>query len=158
MEKIGGKSGAEIQLSDISNVGILIPSRKIYVANSIVPGAGLGVFARVDVLEGEVIEEAPILIIPDDQLSSLVRTELINYFFAWGVGFKEGAIAWGYGSLFNHTYDYPNAKYIKDQENDLIRFVAIKKIKKDEEILINYNGHPDDKTKLWFEARETLKW
>lgn len=154
MGKTGGKSEKKVQSSDISKVGILIPSQKIYVANSTVPGAGLGVFAREDILEGEVIEESPILIIPDEQLSSLVKTELINYFFAWGVGFKEGAIVWGYGSLFNHTYNDPNAKYIKDQVNNLVRFVAIKKIKKEEEILINYNGHPDDKTKLWFEARE----
>ena len=145
-------------MSDTSNVGILIPSQKIYVAKSAVPDAGLGIFARVDILEGEVIEESPILIIPEDQLSSLVKTELINYFFAWGNGFKEGAVVWGYGSLFNHTYDDPNAKYIKDTDNKLIRFVAIKKIKKDQEILVNYNGHPDDKTKLWFEARETFKW
>lgn len=155
MVNIGGRNGAKIQLSNTSNVGILIPSQKIYIANSIVSGAGLGVFAREDVLEGEVIEEAPILIIPDNQISSLTKTKLFDYYFAWGNGFKEAAVVWGYGSLFNHSYQ-PNAQYIKDLENNLVRFVAIRKIKKDEEILVNYNGDPDDKTKIWFEAREKL--
>lgn len=134
---------------------ILLPSSKIYVSSSSLPSAGMGVFARIDIKEGEIIEETPILIIPDDQLSSLVKTELINYFFAWGKGFKEGAIAWGYGSLFNHSYE-PNANYIKDFENNMIRFVAIENISRDQEIVMNYNGHPGDKTKLWFEVRD--KW
>lgn len=157
MERIGGKSGVKIQLSDVPNVGILIPSQKIYVTNSAVPCAGLGVFARENILEGEVIEEAPILIIPDGQISFLTKTKLFDYYFAWGNGFKEAAVVWGYGSLFNHSYQ-PNARYIKDLENNLVRFVALKKIKKDEEIVVNYNGDPEDQTKIWFEARETLKW
>ncbi len=137
-------------------MNILLPSSKIYISSSSLPSAGMGVFARVDIKEGEIIEEAPILIIPDDQLSALVKTELINYFFAWGKGFKEGAIAWGYGSLFNHSYE-PNANYIKDFENNMIRFVAIENISRDQEIVMNYNGHPGDKTKLWFEVRDNWR-
>lgn len=156
MVNIGGRKEEKIQLSNVSNVGILVPSEKIYVTNSAVPEGGLGVFAREDILVGEVIEESPILIIPEDQLSSLVKTKLMDYYFAWGLGFKEGAVVWGYGSLFNHSYE-PNAKYIKDLENNIVKFIAIKNIKKDEEILVNYNGHPEDKTKIWFEARKTYQ-
>jgi uncharacterized protein len=130
---------------------IIFPSQKIYIAPSVV--AGLGVFARVDIKKGEVIEEAPVIVIPDEQLADLTKTDLLEYYFAWGKGFKGAAVVWGYGSLFNHSYT-PNAKYNKDIENNLIKFVAIKSIKADEEILVNYNGHPKDKTKLWFEARK----
>lgn len=132
-------------------MGILFPSTNIYSAQSSVQG--LGVFARHDIQEGDVIEEAPLIIIPEDQLSDLTKTRLLEYYFAWGNNFSEAAISLGYASLYNHSYE-PNAKYIKDVENSLLRFVAIKDIKQDEEILVNYNGHPDDKTKLWFEARQ----
>lgn len=135
---------------------IIYPSSKIYIASSSLPKAGLGVFAREEIKEGEIIEESPILVIPEEALSNLVKTPLRDYYFAWGKGFLEGAVVFGYGSLFNHSYE-PNAKYIKDLENNLVQFVAIKDIKQDEEILVNYNGHPEDKTKVWFEARETFK-
>lgn len=98
------------------------------------------------------IEEAPLILIPEDQISDITKTRLLEYYFAWGNKFSEAAIGLGFASLYNHSFE-PNAKYVKDVENSLLRFVAIKDIKQDEEILVNYNGHPDDKTKLWFQAR-----
>lgn len=131
-------------------MSIIIPSSQIYAAASSVEG--LGVFARIDIKEGDVIEEAPVILIPEDQLSDLTKTRLLEYYFAWGHKFSEAAIGLGYASLYNHSFE-PNAKYIKDVENSCLRFVAIKNIKRDEEIVVNYNGHPDDKSKLWFQAR-----
>lgn len=93
--------------------------------------------------------------IPDEQISDLTKTKLRDYYFAWGEGFKTAAVCLGFPSLYNHSYK-PNAKYLKLVEEGLIRFIAIKDIKRDEEILINYNGHPADRTKLWFEAREKV--
>lgn len=129
---------------------ILFPSNNIYSAPSSVEG--LGVFARYSIKEGDVIEEAPLILIPDDQISNITKTRLLEYYFAWGNKFSEAAIGLGFASLYNHSFE-PNAKYIKDVENSLLRFVAIKDIKQDEEIVVNYNGHPDDKSKLWFQAR-----
>ena len=58
------------------------------------------------------------------------------------------AIALGFGSIYNHSYE-PNATYKKKSESKVIDFVAIKGIKKDEEITVNYNyGNPEDKTRL----------
>lgn len=131
-------------------MAILYPSNSIYTAPSSIQG--LGVFTRALIKEGEIIEEAPIIVIPEDQLAELTKTKLLEYYFAWGIHFCEAAIGLGYASLYNHSYQ-PNAKYIKDIENGVLRFVAIKDIEPDEEIVVNYNGHPDDKTKLWFEAR-----
>ena len=34
---------------------------------------------------------------------------------------------------------------------DLINFVALKDIKPEEEILVNYNGDPTNQEKVWFE-------
>lgn len=132
-------------------MSLIYPSTKLYINDS--PIEGLGVFARLDIKKGETIEEAPVLLLEDDQISSITKTRLIDYYFAWGPGFKKAAIGLGYASIFNHSFE-PNARYIKDEENSMLRFVAIKDIKQDEEILVNYNGHPDDKTKLWFQARQ----
>lgn len=129
----------------------MIPSDKIYAAAS--PIQGLGVFARRDIKEGEIIEECPIVLIPDEELSDLTKTKLLEYYFLWGHDFKLAAIVLGYGSLYNHSYE-PSAKYIKEIDESLVRFVAIKDIKQDAEIIVNYNGHPEDRTKLWFEARD----
>jgi|SRR3989344_4999274 len=132
------------------NLDILIPSEKIYTAPSVTHG--LGVFARISLKKDEVIEICPILEIPEEELSDLVKTKLLEYYFAWGKDFKSGALVLGFGSLYNHSYS-PNGKYIKDIKDKVVRFIAIKEIKAEEEILVNYNGHPEDKTKLWFEAR-----
>lgn len=77
-------------------------------------------------------------------------TQLYNYYFAWGEASEEAAIALGYGSLYNHSYT-PNAKYRKDFDNNLLKYICIRDIQKDEEITINYNFDPEDKTPVWFE-------
>ena len=60
------------------------------------------------------------------------------------------AISLGYGSIYNHSYE-PNAKYEKDFLNNMLIFRAIKIINKGEEIVVNYNGDPNNKEKVWFE-------
>lgn len=130
----------------------ILPSKCIYIAPSQI--AGLGVFASKEIAKGEVIEESSVIVIPEEQISDLAKTDLLNYaFFAWGPDKMAAAVVFGHGSLFNHSYE-PNARYVIAAEENLIRFVAIKDIKPDEEIVMNYNGKSEDKTKLWFEARE----
>jgi SET domain-containing protein len=131
-------------------MALIFPSQNIYANQSSIEG--LGVFARHEIKKDEVIEEAPLILIPEDQLSDLTKTRLLEYYFAWGHKFSEAAIGLGFASLYNHSFE-PNAKYVKDVEKSVLRFVAIKDISQDEEIVVNYNGHPDDKSKLWFQAR-----
>jgi len=74
----------------------------------------------------------------------------MNYIFWWG---EDKAIALGYGSLYNHSFN-PNAYYITNIENDSIDFYSGMDIQKGEEILINYNGDPDDQSPIWFDVIE----
>jgi len=115
------------------------------------PGKGRGVFAQRNFKKGEVIETCPVIVLPPEEIDNLELTQLYNYYFAWGVDSRAGAIALGYGSLYNHSYT-PNAKYQKDFSNSLLKYVCIKDIKKDEEITINYNCDPEDKTPVWFDV------
>ena len=112
---------------------------------------GRGVFALHDMKEdGEFIEEAPVIVIPKKEWKEMKYSVLMNYIFWWG---KDKAIALGYGSLYNHSFN-PNAYYITNIENHSIDFYAGKDIQKGEEILINYNGDPDDQSPIWFEVIE----
>lgn len=116
-------------------------------------GKGRGVFAQRDFKKGEIIESSPVIVLPSEEIDSLELTQLYNYYFAWGPESKDAAIALGYGSLYNHSYT-PNARYYKDFEKRLLKYVCIKDIQTDEEITINYNWDPEDKNPVWFDLAE----
>lgn len=125
----------------------LIPSDKIYIAQSSIPKAGRGVFAAKDIKEGEIIEVVPVLVLPRKDYPLVKQTALRNYYFMWGK--VTVGIAYGFASFYNHSYS-AKATYKKKIKETIIEFSAIKEIKKDEEITINYNyGNPDDKSKIW---------
>lgn len=120
-----------------------------YLAPSDIEGAGRGVFAGGNFKTGQMIERCPVIELPASDVPLLKKTKLLNYYFIWGKDNKQVAIALGYGSLYNHSYE-PNATYIKNLDENIIEFVTIKPIKKNEEITVNYNyGKPDDQTPLW---------
>lgn len=124
---------------------------KIYLSPSAI--SGRGIFARTKIHKGVIIEESPVIVVPKIEIANLDQTQLFNYYFAWGEDYKSGAIALGYGSLINHSYQ-PNAKYIKLLNQNLVHFVALRDINQDEEVLVNYNGHPGDRTPLWFDIKK----
>lgn len=112
---------------------------------------GRGVFATLSYKVGDLVEVSPVIVLSSCETSRIDETILYNYYYSWGSNDDQAAIALGYGSLFNHSYT-PNAKYVKNQEDNTIQFIAIKQIKKGAEILINYNGDPTSKAPLWFDV------
>lgn len=128
----------------------LAPSQKIYIAESTISDAGLGVFANALIKQGETIEICPVLVVPRSDYPELKKTILRNYYFMWGR--VTAAICFGFGSYYNHAYS-PNATYKKNIKAKTITFVALKDISEGEEITVNYNyGQPDDKKKLWIDV------
>jgi uncharacterized protein len=116
-----------------------------------IKGKGRGVFARRAIRKGEVIESVPVLVMSSKEYAEgLSKTALKDYCFGWGT--DQVALALGYGSLYNHSYQ-PNARYedIGTQTKD---FVAVRDIAEGEEITINYNGKPGSKAKVWFDVVE----
>lgn len=61
------------------------------------------------------------------------------------------AIALGYGSLYNHSYD-PNSFYSMENDDWMIIW-ALRNIKKNEEITFNYNGDPTCKEPVGFRVQ-----
>ena len=108
---------------------------------------GRGVFAAVDIPEGELFDTVPVIVI---KLNEDEDTYFDEFIYEWGDG--SYALALGFGSLFNHSSS-PTAGfdsgYTKGQP--CIEYYALKDISKGEEILINYHGDPDCKDKWSFE-------
>lgn len=114
---------------------------------------GRGVFARRLIRRGEVIERAPVLVLPVGELEEEADwISLWGYCFMWGEG--KVALALGYGSLYNHSYR-PNARY-DDVGQQTKVFSALRDITAGEEITVNYNGDPTDKTPVGFKVIEPV--
>ncbi|MEK4485052.1 SET domain-containing protein [Psychrobacillus sp. FSL H8-0484] len=113
---------------------------------------GRGLFATRDIKKDELIEVSPVIISPKKEWKYLKKTILFNYCFYWGKR-NDTAIALGYGALFNHSYS-PNVNFDNNKDNLSIDFYAIEDILAGEELTINYNGDPKDRSELWFKVME----
>ncbi|HYE74210.1 MAG TPA: SET domain-containing protein [Blastocatellia bacterium] len=123
-------------------------SKTIYLTHT--KDKGRGVFAGKSFKAGEVIERAPVIVIPGEQWKHIKKTIIFNYVFCWEENTDDTALALGYGSFYNHSYS-PNADCDNDLDEQEIIFKAIRNIERGEEITINYNGL-GDKSPLWFEV------
>jgi SET domain-containing protein len=113
---------------------------------------GRGVFATCHIPAGQVIEDAPVIVVPPEQMPFIKSTVLFEYFFQWKLNGEEAcAICLGNGSLYNHSLQHANARYIRLYDDLKIRFVALRDIHPGEEIMTNYNGDADCRRPLWFE-------
>ncbi|KAI8639680.1 hypothetical protein BD408DRAFT_420909 [Parasitella parasitica] len=105
------------------------------------PVRGRGVFTRELLERNVLVEISPILFFNAEEYANHGKyTVLDQYTYCWPGGF---ALALGLGSMFNHNSS-PNVGFIRDIPNNLIRYVTLRRIEKDEELCISYGSH------LWF--------
>jgi SET domain-containing protein len=90
------------------------------------------------------------IVLPEEDFQKIHDSTLHDYYFLWGDEENQCAIALGFGSLYNHDYE-PNARYFVDPEEETMEIYATKEIFPGDEITVTYNGHPDDKSLVWFE-------
>ncbi|QEC67034.1 SET domain-containing protein [Panacibacter ginsenosidivorans] len=112
---------------------------------------GRGVFTSKSIPSNTIIEISPVLVISASERAIIEKTKLFSYIFEWGKTRKQGCFALGYVSLYNHAYQ-SNCEYEMDFEHRLVTIRTVRKIKKGEELFINYNAHPNDNTAVWFDA------
>ncbi|MFO0745761.1 MAG: SET domain-containing protein [Myxococcota bacterium] len=110
-----------------------------------VPGKGRGVFASRAFAKGEVVEVAPVLVLPPEQQDRLDGTVLDSYVFGWR---DTVALCLGCGSLYNHAWD-ACLEYQRHLDECLIDFVAIRDIAAGEELTINYTSSNPGRPDLW---------
>jgi SET domain-containing protein len=122
-------------------------SRNVYLG--VTKRKGRGVFARRRISAGETIETANVLVVPASQWFLVAKSVLYDYTFEWGWDGEDAALAMGYGSFYNHSYA-PNARYERRLADVAIDIVALHEIEQAQEIVINYNGHPENREPLWF--------
>lgn len=118
---------------------------------------GRGVFALKDFKKGEIIEVCPVLNFNSKERKILEKTYLNYYIYPWR-STRTAAVLLGYGFIYNHSYT-PNADWKQNFKTGSMVYRAIQPIKKGEEILVNYNGEPDDKKVIdWFEDGKPRKF
>jgi SET domain-containing protein len=118
---------------------------------------GYGVFAKKNMLEGEILEECYCILyeckarcIPNYHFK-IVRNQI-----------TEAVLPTGFGCLYNHS-STPNADYEIDQVNNILTIEATKPIAEGEEIFISYGNNwfserniKVKKAPLWFRLRKPL--
>jgi len=114
------------------------------------PKRGRGVFAMADIKAGVVIEISPVIVLSAKERKIVEQTLLFDYIFEWGENKKKACVALGYVSLYNHNYN-ANCEYEMDFKKRIMTITTVKDIKKGEELFVNYNASPNDKTKVWFD-------
>ena len=116
------------------------------------PNRGRGVFTSKNIKKGTIIETSPVLVLTEKERKILEKTILYHYVFEWGNDKKKAALALGNISLYNHSYN-SNCEYEMEFGKKIMTIRAVKNIKKGEELFINYNATPDDKTQVWFDTK-----
>ena len=104
---------------------------KVYINKSSI-GDGDGAFANCDFNENDIIETGIVRVIPIDG-------HTCPYVFTWSNDFDKFALGSGCSTFYN-TSSSPNCKMIRDFENYSFQIIAIRKIKKDEELTHLYKG------------------
>lgn len=94
---------------------------------------GRGVFAKGALVEGEVIEHSPVIVLEREEGRKLLQTKIGSH--AFDLGRNRVGIGLGYASLYNHSRSN-NAEFESSPEG--LRIVAVRNIRPGEEIVINY--------------------
>lgn len=117
------------------------------------PGRGRGVVATAPISAGELIERSPVLIIPSQDRLATDKTIIFTYVFMWEHDTIEedlykhsgrAAIALGFASLLNHSYE-PNCTFVRHIDELFIDIIAKKDLKAGDELSIDYQ------MTLWFQ-------
>ena len=108
--------------------------------------------AERDLSAGELIERAPVVIVPEGDRVAVDSTNVGNYIFMWEhdrtgedlyTGSGRAAVVLGYASLVNHSAT-PNCDTVRHIEALAHDLIALRPIASGEELTIDYG------MALWF--------
>eukprot|EP01095_Lingulamoeba_sp_RSL-Kostka_P011617 TRINITY_DN4475_c0_g1_i1.p1 TRINITY_DN4475_c0_g1~~TRINITY_DN4475_c0_g1_i1.p1 ORF type:complete len:172 (-),score=43.31 TRINITY_DN4475_c0_g1_i1:316-831(-) len=108
---------------------------------------GRGVFTLEPIKKSQIIELAPVIVIPKNEYKNHVTHSIFSeYVFKWDRG--DFALALGFGSMFNHD-NTPNVGWIRLPFDKCIRYSALRDIEDGEELTISYGKD------LWFDDKNS---
>lgn len=116
------------------------------------PGKGRGLLAGRRFARREVVEAAPVIVIPGREWELVSQTVLARFVFAWDERTGSTAVALGRVSLLNHSWK-PNLAAEKHVATRMLRFIALHDIDQGEELTLNYRGNARDRGPLGFEVK-----
>ena len=125
------------------------PPRKVYLDDS--PIHGLGVFAMDKIVQGEVIEEAPFLVLPINKGESSPLFIDYRFNFPSGHDWTHQVLVMSYGGYYNHS-DESNAYWITDNKKETFIFIASRDILPGEEIFTYYGD-----SNYWNDGRKNIQ-
>lgn len=108
---------------------------------------GWGVFTKKDLPAHISIEFSPVIVMDAKEFALLNKTKLHDYIFHWE--HDDCCMAMGYVPIYNHASP-SNCEYFQHYHEKQIEIRTVRKIKKDEELTINYHGDANAKKELWF--------
>ena len=121
-----------------------------------IKGKGLGVVATGNILKSEIIECCSVIVLsPDKKLDNnwrrlhqvMLETMFSNHHFWWTA--RYGALALGYGSLYNHSSE-PNGDIVRYIKQRKMVFIANQNVRAGEEITVCYRC-------VWFDVVDGRK-
>lgn len=110
------------------------------------PVEGRGVFTTRPVRAGEVLDVAPVIVLPAAQRALLDRTDLSGRYWDWD---GDGALAMGPISFTNHARP-GNARWERDDEARTMALIAEVDLPADVEVFVDYLADADG-DELWFD-------
>lgn len=116
----------------------IIPPKKIKIID--IKGKGRGVVASEEIKKGEIIETCPIIYLSEKEKKFIENeSDVLYYYYLHKIKPDKICIMFGYGSMYNHDLN-ANAdfEYDDDITTKSLRIRAIKDIKTNEEIVIDY--------------------
>jgi SET domain-containing protein len=120
----------------------------LYKAKSNIVEAGEGVYSKIPIAKGTIVEKANVMPMPSENVKD---TPMMDYVFNNPYKKDEFLIAFGFGSMYNHS-DTPHMSYSYCPNQNKLIFTAIKDIIPNEEIYISYGPNwwatRTDKTKI----------
>ncbi|HTC00384.1 MAG TPA: SET domain-containing protein-lysine N-methyltransferase [Ferruginibacter sp.] len=125
---------------------------KPYLLINNTPGMGKGVYTEERIPAGTIVELSPVIVMKKEDREHLDKTLLHDYIFEWGKLKDKCCMALGFIPMYNHSYK-SNCEYFMDFEDDTIMIETVRAIEKGEELTINYNGDPNDESKVWFDTK-----
>lgn len=114
-----------------------------------VRGKGRGLVAGRRFVRGEVVDAAPVVVIPAREWELIQSTVVGRFCFGWNDDTGSVAVALSRVSLLNHSYT-PNVAAEKHLRRRVIVFVALRDIEPGEELTLNYNGDPRSRASVGF--------
>jgi uncharacterized protein len=120
------------------------PDRPVVVAPS--PLAGRGLFTTRFVRHGEVLDVAPVVLVPASERHHLDATALSGHYWDWD---GDAALAMGPISFTNHGR--PGcARWERDDDACTMVLIATRDLGPGEEVLVDYLADGDPADELWF--------